>query len=152
LLALLDAYARLRALEETAPPLLIAGARGWYYHAIFERMRTLGLERHVMFAGYISRAEQPMWYAGAALFIYPSLYEGFGLPVLEALACGTPTLTSNTSSLPEAAGPVALQVDPSDREAMAQAMHGALADMALRLRTRIEGPLWARGFSSARMA
>src|SRR5262249_9258885 len=66
LLTLCDAYARLRVLDDAAPPLLIAGARGWYYHALLERVRALRLERYITFVGYVSRAEQPLWYAGAA--------------------------------------------------------------------------------------
>ena len=149
---LLDAYARLRALDAEAPPLVIAGAKGWYYQAVFDHVRRLGLERHVTFAGYVAREEQPLWYAAAQLFVYPSLYEGFGLPVVEALACGTPTLTSSLSSLPEAGGPAAHYVDPNDREALAHAMQSALADTMVRERAREEGPCWARQFSSVRMA
>lgn len=152
LAGLVEAYARLRALDEQAPPLVIAGAKGWYYDSLFERVRTLGLERNVTFTGYIDRMEQPLWYASAASFIYPSFYEGFGLPIVEALACGTPTVTSNVSSMPEAAGSLAIQVDPNDQDALAHAMRRALSDSALRERTRRDGPLWANHFSIERMA
>lgn len=148
---LVEAYARLRALDENAPPLVLAGAKGWYYESLFERVRALGLERHITFAGYVAREEQPMWYACADLFVYPSVYEGFGLPIAEALACGTPTITSNVSSMPEAGGPVAVQVNPSDPEALAHAMRRVLADPTAHDRALIEGPRWTRQFTAERM-
>lgn len=152
LLMLVEAYARLRASAPVAPPLILAGAKGWYYDSLYERVRELGLERDVTFAGYVSREEQALWYAGAALFLYPSLYEGFGLPVAEALACGAPTITSNVSSLPEVAGTVAMQVAPTDAEALAHAMRVALSDPGLRTRMLVEGPAWTRQFSMERLA
>ena len=144
---LLEAYARLRQLDQEVPPLVIAGAKGWYYQTIFERVHALNLQPFVTFAGYVSREEQPLWYAAAALFVYPSVYEGFGMPVAEALACGTPTITSNVSSLPEAGGPVAQQVNPDNAEALACAMQGSLADERARSRTLREGPQWSSRFS-----
>jgi glycosyltransferase involved in cell wall biosynthesis len=149
---LVEAYARARALDERTPPLVLAGAKGWYYEALFERVRTLGLERHVTFAGYVAREEQPLWYACADLFLYPSVYEGFGLPIAEALACGTPTITSNVSSMPEAGGPVAVQVDPNDAEGLAHAMQRELTDPTAHERTLLEGPRWTRQFTAERMA
>jgi glycosyltransferase involved in cell wall biosynthesis len=127
--------------------LVIAGAQGWYYQTIFERVRALHLQPYVTFAGYVSREEQPLWYAASELFVYPSVYEGFGMPVAEALACGIPTITSNVSSLPEAGGPVALQVDPGDVEALACAMQGSLADERASSRALSEGPRWSSRFS-----
>lgn len=152
LITLVEAYARLRAESPDAPPLILAGAKGWYYDTLYERVRALGLERYVTFAGYVSREEQALWYAGAALFLYPSLYEGFGLPVAEALACGVPTITSDVSSLPEVAGPVALQAPPTDAVRLAQTMRVALADSGLRDRVQIEGPAWTQQFSMERLA
>jgi glycosyltransferase involved in cell wall biosynthesis len=147
LTGLLEAYARLRQRDEEAPHLVIAGAQGWYYQTIFERVRALHLQPYVTFAGYVLRVEQPLWYAASELFVYPSVYEGFGMPVAEALACGIPTITSNVSSLPEAGGPVALQVDPGNVEALACAMHSSLADESASPRTLIEGPRWSSQFS-----
>jgi glycosyltransferase involved in cell wall biosynthesis len=152
LLTLVEAYARLRGQMADAPPLVLAGAKGWYYEPLFSRVRALGLERVVMFPGYVARDEQPLWYAGAELFVFPSLYEGFGLPVVEALACGTPTITSNVSSLPEVAGDVAQQVDPRNVEALARLLREILADDGARERTARAGPAWASQFSIARMA
>lgn len=152
LLGLLEGYARLRAREPDTPPLVIAGGRGWYVAPLFERVRALGLSAHVILPGYVAREELALWYSGAALFVYPSLYEGFGLPVVEALACGTPVITSDASSLPEAGGPVATLVPPTDTMALAHAMHTILADTAAPQRALHEGPAWASQFSVARMA
>lgn len=152
LLTLVEAYARLRGQLADAPPLVLAGAKGWYYEPLFSRVRALGLERVVTFPGHVAREEQPLWYTGAELFVFPSLYEGFGLPVVEALACGTPTITSNVSSLPEVAGDVARQVDPRNAEALAHLLREVLADGDARHRMARAGPAWARQFSVARMA
>jgi glycosyltransferase involved in cell wall biosynthesis len=148
---LIEAYARLRAADPEAPPLVVAGGKGWLYDTLFERVRTLGLERAITFAGYVRDEEQPLWYAAAELFIYPSYYEGFGLPVVEAMACGAPVITSNVSSLPEVAGAVAVQVDPRDSEALAHAMRDLLQDEQTRQRMKQEGPRWAQQFSAERM-
>ncbi len=149
---LLQAYAQARAAESDLPPLVIAGARGWYEQPFFARVRALGLERDVRFVGYVAREEQPLWYAAASLFVYPSVYEGFGLPVVEALACGVPTITTNVSSLPEAGGSLALQVAPDDSKKLAYVMREALRDSRLRSRVLVEGPMWAQAFSPRRMA
>jgi glycosyltransferase involved in cell wall biosynthesis len=152
LLTLVEAYAALRAELPDTPQLVLAGGKGWYYQAVIERIRALGVERHITLAGYIAREDQPLWYAGAELFVYPSVYEGFGLPVAEALACGVPTVTSNVSSMPEAGGPVAIQVAPDDTSSLAHAMRGILLDSSARERARVEGPRWTSRFSVARMA
>lgn len=149
---LVTAYASLRAERPETPPLVIAGAKGWYFQPLFERVRALGAENAITFVGYVSREEQPLWYSAARAFLYPSLYEGFGLPVLEALACGTPTLTSSISSLPEAAGDVALQVSPTDTDALVQGMRRLLEDERLRARIAVEGPEWASSFTREHMA
>ena len=152
LLTLIEAYARLRQQTADAPQLILAGGQGWYYQAVLERIQTLHLEQYITLAGYVAREEQPLWYAGAELFVYPSVYEGFGLPIAEALACGTPTLISDVSSMPEAGGSVAVQVAPDDPDRLAHAMRRMLADTSVRQRARIEGPRWTSQFSVARMA
>ncbi|MGO8948924.1 MAG: glycosyltransferase family 4 protein [Ktedonobacterales bacterium] len=149
---LLEAYARLRRREADAPQLVLAGGQGWYFGAIFERVRALALEPYITFAGYVSRDELPLWYAASELFVYPSLYEGFGIPVAEALACGTPAITSNVSSLPEAGGPVAVLVNPRDAEALACAMQSSLASGTARPRALADGPKWTERFSRLRAA
>jgi glycosyltransferase involved in cell wall biosynthesis len=108
--------------------LVIVGKKGWLYEGFFRRLRELGLEDRVIFTGYVPDEDLPAIYSAADLFVFPSLYEGFGLPVLEAMACGTPVVCSNTSSLPEVAGDAALLVDPTDVRALTGAMERALRD------------------------
>jgi glycosyltransferase involved in cell wall biosynthesis len=108
---LLEAYAKL-ADEFPAVPLVIAGKKGWMYDAVFQQVTALGLQERVRFLGYVPDADLAALYNGARVFVYPSQYEGFGLPVLEAMQCGTPTITTNISSMPEVAGDAALLVAP----------------------------------------
>lgn len=149
---LIEAYARLRQLTATRVKLVLAGAKGWLYDAIFARVKQLGLEAEVLFPGFVSDAEQPLWYRAAAAFAYPSLYEGFGIPVAEALACGTPVVTSTVSSLPEAGAGLALTVDPRDVEALALALQKALFDASLREKCQVMAPTVRERFSAAAMA
>jgi glycosyltransferase involved in cell wall biosynthesis len=112
--------------------LVIAGRKGWLYDQVFQQVERLGLETEVVFPGYVPQDDLPSLLSGARLFIFPSLYEGFGLPVLEAMACGTAVLCSNVSSLPEVAGNAAFLVDPLNVESMAEAMNRLLQDEGLR--------------------
>lgn len=148
---LIEAYARLRQTYNTQEKLVIAGGKGWLYDTIFEKVQALGLESEVVFPGFIPDEEQATWYAAAAAFVYPSLYEGFGLPVAEALACGTPTVTTTVSSLPEAGVGLALTVEPHDIMAMADALHMALTDVALREKCQAMAPTIAERFSAHNM-
>jgi glycosyltransferase involved in cell wall biosynthesis len=131
---LLRAYALWREQAGHAPPLVIAGGKGWYYAQIFELVEALALTGQVIFPGYVSQAELPLWYNAATAFVYPSHFEGFGLPVLEAMACGTPVITSTASSLPEVAGPngAACLINPADTAALAQAMAAVMSQPDLR--------------------
>jgi glycosyltransferase involved in cell wall biosynthesis len=121
---LIRAYAHWKQVEPTAPPLVIAGGKGWYYHHIFELVETLKLTGAIHFPGYVPQETLPMWYNAATVFVYPSRFEGFGLPVLEAMACGTPVITSTASSLPEVTGTegAAWLVDPDNTTGLAEAM------------------------------
>ncbi len=148
---LIEAYAQLRTIYRREEKLVLAGGRGWLYDSIFERVQKLGLEAEVIFPGFVSDAQQTMWYRAASVFVYPSLYEGFGIPVAEALACGVPVVTSNVSSLPEAGANLALTVDPHDKEAMAVAIRKALTDESVRERCRIMAISVAQQFSAQRM-
>jgi glycosyltransferase involved in cell wall biosynthesis len=132
--------------------LVLAGGKGWLYDELFARVEALGLDKEVVFPGYVASDELPLWYNAATVLAYPSLYEGFGLPVLEAQACGTPVLTSNVSSLPEAAGGAALMVDPYDVEALAAGLHRLLVDESLRHELRERGLAHAGQFSWTRTA
>jgi glycosyltransferase involved in cell wall biosynthesis len=146
---LIEAYSRLR---DGQVKLVIGGARGWLYEEVFARVEELDLAGDVLFPGYIPPDELRLWYNAAELFVYPSLYEGFGLPPLEAMACGTPVLTSNVSSLPEVVGEAGLTVDPVDSEGLAEAMNQVLGDGALRQSMREQGLARAGRFSWARAA
>ncbi len=148
---IIEAYAQLRQKYAIEEKLVLAGGKGWFYDAIFEKVQKLGLESEVMFPGYVADSEQALWYSAASAFFYPSLYEGFGLPVAEALSCGTPVVTSNVSSLPEAGADIALCVDPQNVEAMAEALYKALTDAAYRQKCRTMAPTVAQRFSPQRM-
>jgi len=112
--------------------LVLAGKRGWLYEDLFAQVRRMGLERRVLFPGYVPDENKVALLSGALAFVFPSLYEGFGLPVVEAQACGCPVITSTTSSLPEVAGGTALLVNPGDTDAIAAAMQRIATDPALR--------------------
>ena len=148
LTTLLQAFARLR--QETgidpALRLVLVGARGWLDGPIHETVRSLGLGGMVHFAGFVDDDDLPAVYSGAALFVFASLYEGFGLPLLEAMACGAPVITSDVSAMPEVAGDAAVLVDPRDVDGLAAAMARVLRDDALRDRLRAAGIARARRF------
>lgn len=123
---LLEAFRRLKEEHRLPHKLVLVGEKGWRYDAIFRQVQQLCLEQDVLFTGYLDDAVLPLVYNAAELFVFPSLYEGFGLPVLEAMACGCPVVTANVSSLPEVAADAALCVDPYDVVAIAQAMAAVL--------------------------
>jgi glycosyltransferase involved in cell wall biosynthesis len=127
--------------------LVIAGGKGWGGEDYMSTVDTLKLHDHVRFAGFVEDDHLPALYRSALLFVYPSLYEGFGLPVLEAMACGTPVITSNRASLPEVAGDAALLVDPTRPEALAAAMTSIMNDGKLRQALRAKGLARARTFT-----
>jgi len=141
---LLRAYARLRAAGGNPPPLILAGARGWMCEGLFSQVEELGLGDSVHFPGYVRPEELPLWYNAATCFVYPSLYEGFGLPPLEAMACGTPVLSSNAASLPEVVGDAGLLLDPVDEEAWAHELARVLS------RPELQRELAERGLDRAR--
>jgi len=111
--------------------LVIAGKKGWGFEEIFSLVEELHLNSKVVFTGFIDEKDKPYLICGAKIFIYPSIYEGFGIPVLEALACGVPTITSNISSLPEVAGDAALFVEPSSVDDIYSKINKLLNDRAL---------------------
>jgi len=145
LVRLVEAFARVHKNGGRAG-LVLAGGKGWLYDELFAKVEAMGLSRAVIFPGYVMNDELPLWYNSATVLAYPSVYEGFGLPVLEAQACGTPVLTSNVSSLPEAAGDAALMVDPYDVEALAAGLKRLLTDESLRHELRKRGLAHAREF------
>lgn len=141
------AYAEWYAADKSAPPLVIAGGKGWYYRQAFQLVEDLGLTEKISFPGYLPQEELPLWYNAADMLVYPSHFEGFGLPVLEAMACGTPVITSNVSSLPEVAGDAAIMVDPKDIAALSRAMRDVFLDRERAEAMRQAGLIRAAQFS-----
>ncbi len=146
-LGLIEAYASLHARHHQEHDLVIVGGKGWLYEPIYERVQSLGLGERVRFAGRAADEDLPAIYSLASCLAYPSFYEGFGIPVLEAMACGTPVVTARASSLPEAGGEAALYVDPHDGESLAQALERVLDDEPLRARLRAAGRVQAARFT-----
>ncbi len=130
LLRLVAAYSKVLS-EGPAPPLVLAGARTAHAEELAAVVRELGIERQVIFTGYVQRRDLPALYRGAGIFVYPSLYEGFGLPVLEAMASGAPVVTTNVSSMPEVAEEAAVLVDPESVDRLAWAISLYLTDEEL---------------------
>lgn len=126
LVTLFEAYAALPAHQRL--PLIIGGGKGWQTERIFAAVDRLGLRDNVHFVGFIPSEEMALWYNSAELFLFPSIFEGFGLPVLEAMACGTPVIISDASSLPEVAGDVGLCLPPRDVDAWRDALQRAYND------------------------
>ena len=149
LTALLQAFARLRRHGDidAGVQLVLAGTQGRLAASLARTVRTLGLESAVVLPGFIDDDDLPAVYSGAAVFVFPSLYEGFGLPVLEAMACGAPVVTSNAASMTEVAGGAAMLVDPRDVAGLAVAVAQVLHDERLRERLRGAGLARARQFS-----
>lgn len=152
LVRLIRAWHSLRQRGAIPHRLVIVGAPGWAYRQIYAELHRLRCTDDLIFTGYLPLADLPAIYSAADGFAFPSLAEGFGLPVLEALACGTPTLISNTPALVETAGQAAVRVDPYDVPAIADGIERLLTDQALRDRLRRAGPARAAHFSWRRSA
>lgn len=129
--SLLRAYADLHAKQPDCPFLVVAGAKGWLYEDIFRQVQTLNLTDRVMFPGFVPRDEMNEWFCAATAFVYLSEFEGFGLPPLEAMACGTPVIVNDASSLPEVVGNAGLKVQAAQIEQTRDAMHRVSTDADL---------------------
>lgn len=152
---LLRAFARWRqatTIENRDVKLVLAGARGWYYDEIFRNVEALGLTEHVHFPGFVPTEALPEWYAAAEAFVYPSLFEGFGLPVIEAMASGAPVICSRAPGVAEVAGDAAITFAPRDEDALAAALHLVMSQPALRSELRRRGLARAASFSWQRCA
>ncbi len=147
---LVRAYAMAKSNSAREHVLVIAGERGWQYRDIFQTVEELGLQGQVIFTGYIPDEELPALYSAADLFAYLSQYEGFGFPVLEAMACGTPVLVSNTSSLPEIVGDAGVLVSPNDVDRAASEIARILSERDLRDAMSWHGLERAKFFSRER--
>jgi glycosyltransferase involved in cell wall biosynthesis len=149
---LMRAYARLRRPGRIGHDLVLVGQPAFKGSSILETAKALGIEAFVKHTGYVSEDELVALYNGADVFAYPSLYEGFGLPIVEAMACGAPVITSNVTSLPEVAGDAAILVDPRSEDEMAAALERLLTDAGQRARLRDLGAARARHFTWRKMA
>ncbi len=143
---LLAAYRTLIDRGQTAG-LVIAGKRGWRSEPFFRQLQDLGVADRVRLLGFVADADLPALYSAAQVFAFPSLYEGFGLPALEAMACGTPVVASNTSSLPEVVGDAGLLVAPTDAGGLAVSLERVLTDEGLRADLRGRGQAQAGRFT-----
>jgi alpha-1,3-rhamnosyl/mannosyltransferase len=144
---LIDAYSMLPADLQQRFPLVLVGMRGWLTSGLEARMKPL-VERGVIKPlGYVADEMMPLIYSGAAAFVFPSLYEGFGLPPLEAMACGTPVISSRSSSLPEVVGDAGILVDPLNVDALAESLRRVLEDRAFAELLAQQGVRRAAGFS-----
>jgi glycosyltransferase involved in cell wall biosynthesis len=149
---LIEAFAQARQEGKLPHRLVIGGKQGWLYEPIYARVQELGLAEHVHFPGFIADEDLPALYSDAAFFAYPSLYEGFGLPIVEALACGAPVLAGDNSCLPEAGGPGAFYVDAGSTESIAEGIVQLACDRALAARLAAAGRTHALQFTWQRSA
>ena len=147
---LLEAYAKLK--YESPPDLVIAGEVKWLKEPLAKTIKRLGIENSVKYLGYVPRKDLPPLLSGAELLIWPSLYEGFGLPVLEAMSCGTPVVSSDVSSIPEICGDAGILVDPYDTDRIADAVKKVLSSIELQTALSQKGLERAKRFSLKNMA
>ncbi len=149
---LISAYHILTQRIQDAPKLVLAGGKGWLYDSIFQRVSDLKLADKVLFTKYIPSEDMNPLMCGALAFVFPSIYEGFGMPPLEAMACGVPVLASNAASLPEVTGDCGVICDAYSEESIADGLYTLYNDTALRAELSIRGRKRAEGFSWERSA
>ncbi len=148
LVRLIEAFVHLKRIRPDLPHHLVLVGKAAYRHSeIFARVRDYGLEKQVIFTGFVPDRDLPVLYQRASAFAYPSLYEGFGLPVVEAMACGVPVLTSDRGSLPEVVGNAAILIDPEDTRAIADGLLRTLTNPDLSAKLSARGVQRARTFT-----
>ncbi|MSP37999.1 MAG: glycosyltransferase family 1 protein [Deltaproteobacteria bacterium] len=152
LLRLIQAYNLFRSNNSASLPLVLVGASGWLNQDLFEEIDKSPWKSDIKFLGYVAKTDLPSLYSGAVAFVYPSIYEGFGLPPLEAMACGTAVITANNSSLPEVVGDAAILVDAHNVDAIASAMLKVAGDATVRENLKQRGLARAKCFSWRRTA
>lgn len=144
---LIEAFNLLKQDRDISHKLVIVGRKGWLYEQLFKRIHELGLDEEILFTGFVPDEELPSIYGRAGVFVYLSLFEGFGLPPLEAMACGVPVITSNTTSLPEVVGNAGITLPPTDVARVSEALRQIICDKELRTTMRQKGLKQARLFS-----
>jgi glycosyltransferase involved in cell wall biosynthesis len=147
IISLIEAYARLSREEESVGKLVIVGRKGWLYDDLFARITALGVSDRVIFTGFVPDEDLPYIYDGAALFVYLSLSEGFGIPPLEAMACGVPVIVSNMTAVPEVVGDAGITLEPTDIEQVVAAMKKVLFNASLAADMQSRGIARAAQFS-----
>ena len=145
---LVEAYSCLRGLrsQDKLPQLVLAGKRGWLDSEIVSAARRHAVKNDILFTGYVKDDDLPAFYSGATCFVYPSFFEGFGLPVLEAMQCGAPVIAGNRTSIPEVVGEAGLLFDPFNTNSLVQALSRVLDDSDYRAKLRALGFARAREF------
>ena len=149
---LIKAFQKLKTNEEIEHQLVIVGKKGWKYKSFFKKIMELKIEKNIIFTGYIPEEDLPAIYSMADLFVFPSLYEGFGIPPLEAMACEVPVIVSDKGALPEITGGKCKQVDPYNINEMAKGIFKLITDSNLRERSIQEGKKWVKQFSLEKAA
>jgi glycosyltransferase involved in cell wall biosynthesis len=149
---LIRAYSQARARYRLPHQLVLAGPRGWLWESIFEERERSPFRNDIIFLGFVADADLPTLYSAAAVFAFPSFYEGFGLPPLEAMACGTPVVVSDAASLPEVVGDAGLTVPAEDTDSLAEALARVLLDDALHAQLAAAGRARAAQFTWERAA
>lgn len=149
---LIEAMKLLKQNYDSEYKLVVVGAKGWKFNPIFERVHELGLEEDVIFTGYIADQDLPAIYSGATAFMFPSLYEGFGIPLLEAMQCEVPVIASNASCIPEVVNKGGILLDPTDVESWVEAMHNISSDKELHQQYVKKGLEQASKFSWEKVA
>jgi glycosyltransferase involved in cell wall biosynthesis len=132
--------------------LIVAGGKGWHTNSIFAEIDRLGIRENVKFLGFVDHEDLPSLYSLSSVFVYPSLYEGFGFPPLEAMACGTPVITSTRSSIPEVVGDAAILTEPTDYRAISDELRRVLTDGKIYADLRRKGLRQAKRFNWRRSA
>ena len=150
--SLIQAFNLLKETHNLEHQLVLIGHKGWLYQSIFDSIENSPWKHHIHYLGYLSDELVALFYSKADVFVYPSYYEGFGLPVLEAMTLGTPVITSNTSSLPEVAGDAAILIDPNNLEQLAEAILQVVSDSQVRQKLVHKGKERAKLFSWERTA
>lgn len=146
---LIRAYSILRLTRagKEPPQLVLAGKRGWLYDEVLSAAAKHDVDNDIIFTGYVPERDLPALYTGAICFVYPSYFEGFGLPVVEAMQCGAPVIAGNQTSLPEVVGDAGVLVDPFDEKELAQAIARVIDNPDFRSQLRVKGLARAKNFN-----